>query len=79
MTTDPVILLVGTADAKSDELAFLRESLQALGGQVLLMDVGVLATGHVQASARPSCPTSSTSSTAAACASACLYWGPSSA
>ncbi|MBK9363400.1 MAG: Tm-1-like ATP-binding domain-containing protein [Rubrivivax sp.] len=40
------VLLVGTADTKSDELAFLRERVQALGQQVLLMDVGVLATGH---------------------------------
>jgi parallel beta-helix repeat protein len=45
--TEPVILLVGTADTKSDELAFLRERVQALGAQVLLMDVGVLAAGHV--------------------------------
>ncbi|MBL0147465.1 MAG: Tm-1-like ATP-binding domain-containing protein [Ideonella sp.] len=41
------ILLVGTADTKSDELGFMRERLQALGAAVLLMDVGVLAAGHV--------------------------------
>ena len=41
------ILLVGTADTKSDELAFLRERVQALGAQVLLMDVGVLSAGQV--------------------------------
>jgi len=41
------LLLVGTADTKSDELAFLRERVQALGTRVLLMDVGVLAAGHV--------------------------------
>ncbi len=40
------ILLVGTADTKSDELAFMRERVEALGAQVLLMDVGVLAAGH---------------------------------
>ncbi|MGI9154755.1 MAG: Tm-1-like ATP-binding domain-containing protein, partial [Rubrivivax sp.] len=45
--TDAVILLVGTADTKSDELAYLRECVQALGARVLLMDVGVLAAGHV--------------------------------
>ena len=45
--TAPTILLVGTADTKSDELAFLRERLQALGAQALLMDVGVLAAGQV--------------------------------
>ena len=44
---DPVILLVGTADTKSDELAFLRERVHAMGAQVLLMDVGVLAAGQV--------------------------------
>lgn len=45
-TTVPTILLVGTADTKSDELAFLRQALQAQGAGVLLMDVGVLAAGH---------------------------------
>lgn len=41
------VLLIGTADTKSDELAYLRERVQALGAQVLLMDVGVLEAGHV--------------------------------
>ena len=41
------ILLVGTADTKSDELGFMRERLQAQGADVLLMDVGVLAAGQV--------------------------------
>lgn len=40
------ILLVGTADTKSEELAFMRERVEALGALVLLMDVGVLAAGH---------------------------------
>ncbi len=35
------LLLVGTADTKSDELAYLRQRVQAQGAQVLLMDVGV--------------------------------------
>lgn len=39
------VLLVGTADTKSDELAFLREQVEAQGAAVLLMDVGVLAAG----------------------------------
>ena len=39
------ILLVGTADTKSDELGFMRERLHALGADVRLMDVGVLAAG----------------------------------
>ncbi len=44
---NPTILLIGTADTKSDELQFLRDQLQAQGAQVLLMDVGVLAAGRV--------------------------------
>ena len=47
MNDTPTLLLVGTADTKSDELAFLRERVRALGAQALLMDVGVLAAGHV--------------------------------
>jgi uncharacterized protein (UPF0261 family) len=38
----PRILLIGTADTKSDELLYLRERVQAAGGEVVLMDVGVL-------------------------------------
>lgn len=45
--SEPTILLVGTADTKSDELAYLRERVQAQGARVLLMDVGVLAAGQV--------------------------------
>ncbi len=44
---DLTILLVGTADTKSDELADLRQRINELGARVLLMDVGVLAAGHV--------------------------------
>jgi uncharacterized protein (UPF0261 family) len=43
----PTILLIGTADTKSDELQFLRDTLHAQGAHVLLMDVGVLAAGQV--------------------------------
>lgn len=39
----PRILLVGTADTKSEELLYLGERVQAAGGQPLWMDVGVLA------------------------------------
>jgi uncharacterized protein (UPF0261 family) len=39
----PRILLIGTADTKSDELLYLRERVQTAGGEVILMDVGVLA------------------------------------
>ena len=40
------VLVVGTVDTKSDEIAFLREQVLALGAQALVMDVGVLAAGH---------------------------------
>jgi uncharacterized protein (UPF0261 family) len=36
------VLIVGTADTKSDELQFLQQKILALGAQCLLMDVGVL-------------------------------------
>lgn len=41
----PVILLIGTVDTKSDEMAYLRESVEACGGTALVMDVGVLGRG----------------------------------
>ncbi len=40
------VLLVGTADTKSDEIAFLRERVLAQGARAHVMDVGVLAAGH---------------------------------
>jgi uncharacterized protein (UPF0261 family) len=40
------ILLVGTADTKSDEIQFLRQKIEALGCNALVMDVGVLTQGH---------------------------------
>jgi uncharacterized protein (UPF0261 family) len=40
------ILIVGTADTKSDELAFLRNKIQSQGAKVLVMDVGILTKGH---------------------------------
>lgn len=36
------ILLIGTADTKADELAFLRTEIEALGHFARIMDVGVL-------------------------------------
>jgi uncharacterized protein (UPF0261 family) len=39
------VLIVGTADTKSDEIAFLREQVLAQGAMVRVMDVGVLAAG----------------------------------
>lgn len=44
--SDPTILVIGTADTKSDEIAFLRERLLEQGARALVMDVGVLAAGH---------------------------------
>jgi uncharacterized protein (UPF0261 family) len=40
--SQPVILLIGTMDTKSDELLYLRERMTAAGAGVLVMDVGVL-------------------------------------
>lgn len=39
------ILLIGTVDTKSDEIAFMRECIEAAGGRALVMDVGVLGRG----------------------------------
>jgi uncharacterized protein (UPF0261 family) len=41
-TMQPTVLLIGTADTKSDELLFLRERLESAGASVRVMDVGVL-------------------------------------
>lgn len=41
----PVILLIGTVDTKSDEIAYLRESVEHSGGTAVVMDVGVLGRG----------------------------------
>ena len=46
-TLNRTVLLIGTADTKRDELAYLREQIQAMGANTLLMDVGVLAPGDV--------------------------------
>ena len=43
----PIILIVGTLDTKSDEIGFMHEQVLAAGGQSLIMDVGVLAKGRV--------------------------------
>ncbi|MFN6978363.1 MAG: Tm-1-like ATP-binding domain-containing protein, partial [Gemmobacter sp.] len=42
MTAEPVILVIGTYDTKSDELAYLAGRIEAQGGAVLRMDVSVL-------------------------------------
>lgn len=45
MKRAPVILLVGTVDTKSDEIAYLRRRIEAQGARALVMDVGVLGYG----------------------------------
>jgi len=42
VTAARTILLVGTVDTKSDEIAFLRSCIEHAGGHALVMDVGVL-------------------------------------
>ncbi|HMQ73473.1 MAG TPA: Tm-1-like ATP-binding domain-containing protein, partial [Rubrivivax sp.] len=44
MRDAPALLLVGTADTKAEELAYLRRTAEAQGARVALMDVGVLGT-----------------------------------
>lgn len=41
----PIVLLIGTVDTKSDEMAYLRTSIEEAGGQTVVMDVGVLGRG----------------------------------
>lgn len=45
MSSEPAILLIGTVDTKSDEIAFMRECIERSGGRALVMDVGVLGRG----------------------------------
>jgi uncharacterized protein (UPF0261 family) len=42
---EPTILLIGTVDTKSDEIAFMRGVIEQAGGRALVMDVGVLGRG----------------------------------
>ena len=46
---NPRILLIGTADTKSPELTFLKERIGEAGGEVVFMDIGVLAQGKLKA------------------------------
>ncbi|HXT08974.1 MAG TPA: Tm-1-like ATP-binding domain-containing protein [Roseiarcus sp.] len=43
------ILLIGTADTKSPELTFLKRRIIEAGGEVVFMDIGVLARGTLKA------------------------------
>jgi uncharacterized protein (UPF0261 family) len=40
--TEPRILVIGTGDTKADELLFMRERIEAVGGRAVMMDVSVL-------------------------------------
>lgn len=40
------VLLTGTADTKSEEIAYLQERIRTMGAVPLTMDVGVLTAGH---------------------------------
>ena len=42
MISEPRILLVGTGDTKSDEMLFMRDCIQLVGGMAVMMDVSVL-------------------------------------
>lgn len=42
LTNDPRILVIGTGDTKADELLFMRERIEAVGGRAVMMDVSVL-------------------------------------
>lgn len=45
MKPAPSILIIGTVDTKSDEIAFLSRRIQQLGARTTVMDVGVLGSG----------------------------------
>ena len=45
MSAVRTILVIGTVDTKSDEIAFLRACIEQAGGVALVMDVGVLGRG----------------------------------
>ena len=45
MSAARTILVIGTVDTKSDEIAFLRGCIEQAGGKALVMDVGVLGRG----------------------------------
>lgn len=47
MKKKPVILLIGTVDTKGDEIGYMRSCIERSGGQVVVMDVGVLGPGAV--------------------------------
>ncbi|QDC00476.1 UPF0261 family protein [Mesorhizobium sp. 8] len=42
LKNEPRILMIGTGDTKADELLFMRERIEAVGGRAVMMDVSVL-------------------------------------
>jgi uncharacterized protein (UPF0261 family) len=42
LESEPRILVIGTGDTKADELLFMRERIEAVGGRTVMMDVSVL-------------------------------------
>ncbi len=40
--TEPTILIIGTADTKSDEMLFMKQCIEGDGAKAMVMDVGVL-------------------------------------
>jgi uncharacterized protein (UPF0261 family) len=53
VSTRPTILVVGTVDTKHDEIAFLRTCIEDAGGQVQVMDVGVLGRADAEPTFTP--------------------------
>jgi len=49
MSAKPRILLIGTADTKSPELTFIKDCILKSSGEVVFMDIGVLAPGTLKA------------------------------
>ncbi|MBT4890812.1 MAG: Tm-1-like ATP-binding domain-containing protein [Rhodospirillales bacterium] len=39
---DPVVLVIGTADTKADEILFMKQCIEDQGASAMIMDVGVL-------------------------------------
>ncbi|MHC4823129.1 MAG: Tm-1-like ATP-binding domain-containing protein [Planctomycetota bacterium] len=49
MTASPTVAILATLDTKEAEACFLKERIEALGGKVLLVDIGVVGAPQVKA------------------------------
>lgn len=49
MPLDPVIAVIGTLDTKSNEIAYVRDKINALGARALVIDSGILGTPTIPA------------------------------